>query len=154
MSSIATEGGWLETPIPQELGDQIGTIPGVRRVEAWRALLGEMYRGQRIGLLAMDDAILDPARYVAAWYVEGNPVSAAAAALRAGTGVNVSTSLADRFDLHAGMPITLDSPSGAVTLQIAGVVHDYLCDGGASFSAGDSSQSAGTSRSSAASTST
>jgi putative ABC transport system permease protein len=129
VSSVSTEGGWLETPLPEAIVPEIRKVAGVANAVAWRALTGQMFRGQRIGLLAFDDAFLDPDRYVTAWYVEGD-ATGAAAALRAGTAVNVSANLADRFDLHPGAPIELTTPTGPLTLVVAGVVRDYLSDGG------------------------
>ncbi len=129
VSAVATEGGWLETPLPASLMDELAAIPGVRQVEGVRALPGQMFRGERIAIGAVTDVFFDPARFPPGWYREGDP-TAAAGALRAGKGVNVSTTLADRFDLHLGETIELDTPTGTLALPIVGVVPDLLSDRG------------------------
>ena len=45
-------------------------------------------------------------------------------------GVNISTALADQFDLAIGDSIDLDTPTGSASLPIVGIVHDYLSDRG------------------------
>jgi putative ABC transport system permease protein len=129
VSAVSTEGGWLETPIPDSLVDQIATIPGVRSVDTFRILPGQIYRGVRIAVAGGSNGLADPARYPPGWYQEGDPVSAGAA-LRDATGVNISASLSDRFDLHVKDKMQLDTPSGPLTLDIVGVVPDYMSDGG------------------------
>jgi putative ABC transport system permease protein len=129
VSAVATEGGWLETPIPESIVPELVQLPGVRTTEMFRILPGHMYRGERIAVAGGTDGNFEPARYPARWYREGDPL-AAAAALRAGTGVNVSTGLADRFNLRVGDTIELDTPTGALTLPIVGVVRDYMSDRG------------------------
>lgn len=128
ISAIATEGGWLETPLPEEVRREIATIPGVREVELVRAVPGQMYRGQRISLLAVTDGFLDPARY-GSWFLAGDP-TAAAKELRAGRAATIANALADRFGLGVGDTITLDTPHGSLTLPIVGVVRDYMSDRG------------------------
>jgi hypothetical protein len=92
-SSMTTAGGWLESPLPAEVGDRIREVPGVQDVQAWRVIFGQMYRGERIALFALDDGFLDAARFGARWYREGD-ARLAAAAIRDGKGVNISTALA------------------------------------------------------------
>jgi putative ABC transport system permease protein len=129
VSAVATEGGWLETPVPEELASDLRSIPGVRVVESMRVISGQMYRGDRIAVGGMTDGFFDPTRFPPGWYREGN-ASQAAEALRAGNAVNVSTVLADRYDLHVGDTIELDTPTGRLALPIVGVVPDLLSDRG------------------------
>jgi putative ABC transport system permease protein len=129
VSATSTEGGWLETPIPEKLVDEIATIPGVASVDSFRILPGQMYRGVRIAIAGGSEGLADPARYPTNWYREGDPVMAGDA-LRASTGVNISTSLSDRFDLHVGDPMEFETPKGVLRLQIVGVVPDYMSDRG------------------------
>jgi hypothetical protein len=103
VSAVTTDGGWLETPLSERLGHDLQQIPGIRAVERLRVIPGQAFRGQRIGILALDDGLLQAERFPRRWYQEGDP-QRASEALRAGTGVNVSISLADRFDLHVGAP--------------------------------------------------
>jgi len=128
VSAVATEGGWLEVPIPEAVGEEIRGLPGVAGVELFRGMFGQMYRGARILVFGADEGAGD--RYPAEWYREGDPKSAAPA-LDAGQGCLVSTNLADRFDLHAGQTLELASPTGIVRLPIVGIVQDFSSDRGA-----------------------
>jgi putative ABC transport system permease protein len=128
ISAVATEGGWLETPLPEAVGQEIARIPGVRSVELVRALPGQMYRDQRISLLAVTDGFVEPSRY-GSWFLDGDPATAANE-IRAGRGATIANALADRFGLGVGDSITLDTPEGALTLPIVGVVRDYMSDRG------------------------
>jgi putative ABC transport system permease protein len=128
VSAVATEGGWLEVPIPEAVGEEIRGLPGVAGVELFRGMFGQMYRGARILVFGADEGAGD--RYPAEWYREGDPKSAAPA-LDAGQGCLVSTNLADRFDLHAGQTLELTSPTGIVRLPIVGIVQDFSSDRGA-----------------------
>src|SRR5207249_4574826 len=67
--------------------------------------------------------------YPADWYREGNAAEAARA-LRAGTGLVISTTLSDRFGLHFGDRLQLPTPTGQLDLPIVGVVPDYVGDRG------------------------
>jgi putative ABC transport system permease protein len=129
VSAVATEGGWLESPLPEQVAADIRAIPGVKSVETYRAMLGQMFRDERIGIAGLSDGFFDPSRYPAGWYHEGDPVHAAEE-LRAGTGATISTSLSDRFDLHTGDRIELGSPTGPVSFRIVGVVTDYVSERG------------------------
>lgn len=130
VSAVATEGGWLETPLPDRVADELRTVPGVRQVEMLRIFPGHLYRGQRIAVAGLSDGLFEPSRYPTGWFREGDPASAAAA-LRSGEGVNVSRSLSDRFGLHLGDVLALESPTGPVSLRVVGVIQDYMSDRGA-----------------------
>jgi putative ABC transport system permease protein len=129
VSAVATEGGWLETPLPESLADEVRAMPGVRQVDTMRALFGQMYRGERIAVVALSDGFLTSDRFGARWYVDGDAAHAAAA-LRAGQGVSVSANLVDRFGLRVGDLLELDTPSGRLQLPIAGVIRDFVSDRG------------------------
>jgi len=129
VSAVTTEGGYLEVPLPAVVLDEVAAVPGVTSVEAARVLAGQSYQGERIGLVALSDGFFTPERYPPSWYRAGDP-EAAGAALRAGTGVNVSTALADRFQLAVGDELELASPTGLVRVPIVGVVGDYISDRG------------------------
>ncbi len=129
VSAMSTEGGWLETPLPARVMTEIAEIPGVRTVEGGRVISGQPFRNNRIGLLALGESSFDPRRAPAGWYREGDPANAATP-LQTGKGVAISTSLSDRFDLHVGDDIELESPTGLVKRPIVGVVPDYISDRG------------------------
>lgn len=129
VSAVATEGGWLETPLPEAVATEIAALPGVRSVEMLRVLPGQMFRGERIAIAGVSDGLVDPARHPSGWYREGNPESAAEG-IRNGTGARISTSLADRVGMKLGDRFELASPTGPVTLTVVGVVPDYMSDRG------------------------
>ena len=129
VSAIATEGGWLETPLPESVAAAIRDVEGVRAVETGRVIPGHLYRGQRIALLGLSDGMFEPARYPSNWFREGDAATAIRA-LRAGVGVTISTGLADRTDLGVGDRIELETPTGPLALPVLGVVPDYVSDRG------------------------
>ena len=129
VSAVSTEGGWLETPLPERIVTEIARVDGVARVDAGRVISGQPFRGNRIGILGFDSGVFDAKRAPDGWYHEGDPASAEQP-LKAGTGVAISTSLADRFNLHLGDPVELASPTGMLTLPVVGVVPDYISDRG------------------------
>ncbi len=129
VSAVATEGGWLESPLPETLVDELATVAGVERTGSVRALPGQMFRGERIAIGAVSDVFFAPDRFPPGWYREGD-AAAAAPALRAGTAVNISTSFADRFGVHVGDVVDLNTPTGSLALPVVGVVPDLLSDRG------------------------
>jgi len=104
-------------------------VDGVKSVELLRILPGQIFRGERIAVAGLSDGLFAAERYPSHWYRAGDP-QRAAVELRAGRGANVSTSLVDRFDLHLGDPIELQTPGGILTLPIVGIVPDYMSDRG------------------------
>jgi putative ABC transport system permease protein len=128
VSAVATEGGWLETPLPIAIADELAAIPGVRSVETVRAIAGQLYRGQRISVLSVTDGFFDVTRY-GPWFLEGEPAQAVPL-LRAGEGATIAIGLADRFGLQVGDTIRLDTPTGTLAVPIVGVVRDYMSDRG------------------------
>jgi putative ABC transport system permease protein len=129
VTGVATEGGWLESPIPAGIATDLRMIPGIRRTEMWRVLPGVIYRGDRIAVVALTDGLFDPERYPPSWYRAGDP-EAAARAIRDGQGVDVSESFADRFGKGVGSTIDLDTPTGVLTVPVVGVVPDYVSNRG------------------------
>ena len=53
MSALATEGGWLETPLDGDVAEALRVVPGIARVETYRVLPGEEYQGVRITAVAV-----------------------------------------------------------------------------------------------------
>lgn len=129
VSAVSTEGGWLETPLPDRVGAELTEIAGISSVALGRIISGQPYGEHRIGLLGLDDAAFAPERAPGGWYREGS-AEHAGRVIRAGEGASVSVSLSDRFDLHVGDSVELESPTGIVILPIVGVVPDYVSDRG------------------------
>lgn len=129
VSAITTEGGWLESPIPKRLAADLLEVPGVRAAETARAVTGQPYRGDRIGLLVLSDGLLEPERSPAGWVRDADP-AVALRAVRMGEGINVSQSFADRFGARVGTRVHLESPTGPVELPVVGIVPDYTSNRG------------------------
>ena len=132
VSSVATEGGWLESPMPGELIDAVKDLPGVKRVEAIRIVPGHLYGGSRVALIGTTEGLMNPSRFSRNWYRRGDP-TAAAPYLRNGTGTIISEAFADRFEMGVGDIVELSAPTGPLKLQIVGVVRDYVSDRGALY---------------------
>src|SRR5438552_784979 len=130
VSAIATEGGWLETPLSADFGEALRGIPGVARVETYRVLPGQEYRGARITAVAVSPGFIDSEPF-RRQVVGGDPGDAVGAITRR-EGVVISDNLADRFGLTPGETISLPTPSGVETFRIRGLVAaDYSGDQGA-----------------------
>src|SRR5437899_11941870 len=59
VSAVATEGGWLETPLYEDVGEALRSIPGVALVETYRVLPGQEYQGARITTVAVSPGFVD-----------------------------------------------------------------------------------------------
>ena len=129
VSALATEGGWLETPLSGEMAEAIRAIPGVARVETYRALPGQEYQGVRITAVAVSPGFIDSDLF-RHQIVAGDPEDSIRA-IAAHEGVVISDNLADRFGLRPGETISLPTPSGLETFKIRAVVAaDYSGDQG------------------------
>src|SRR5438876_10808070 len=93
VSAIATEGGWLETPLSAQCGEALRSIPGVARVETYRVLPGQEYRGARIAAVAVSPGLIDTDLFRR--QVVGGDPGDAVRAITARAGVVVSDDLAD-----------------------------------------------------------
>jgi len=129
VSAVATEGGWLETPLTREVGDTLRAIPGVARVETYRALPGQDYQGVRITVVAISPGLIESDLF-RRQIVSGDPEPAMRAIARR-EGVVISDNLADRFGLQPGEVLNLPTPSGLEAFNVVGVIAaDYSGDQG------------------------
>ena len=129
VSALATEGGWLETPLSGEMAEVLRAIPGIARVETYRALPGEDYQGVRTTAVAVSPGFIDSDLF-RRQVVAGDPEDAVRA-IAAHEGVVISDNLADRFGLRPGETISLATPSGVESFKIRAIVAaDYSGDQG------------------------
>jgi len=114
---------WFGGPTMPVLAlEQLRRVPGVTTVEPFRVLPIEVGGQPAFAQgIAVDDRLARGGMIM----VEGS-LEAAAPALRAGTGVLVSDSLAFRLGLHVGEPLTLATPTGERTFRIEATYTDYL----------------------------
>jgi putative ABC transport system permease protein len=128
VSSVATEGGWLETPLNSSIEQDLRAIPGVERVETYRALQGQQLRDSRIAVVALSPGFVETGQFRRQLVVGGER---AVPEMQAGRGVIVSDNLADRLGLTVGATLDLPTPLGADRLPIVGVIAgDYSGDQG------------------------
>jgi putative ABC transport system permease protein len=128
VSSVATEGGWLELPLSGEVEAELRALPGVDRVETYRALQGQAFGDTRIAVVALSPGFVETPQF-RRQLVAG--VDDAIRELQAGRGVVISDNLADRLGVRPGTKIDLPSPAGTQRLRVLGVIAgDYSGDQG------------------------
>jgi len=120
VAAVGTEGGWLESPLSVEAGEVIRRLPGVARVETYRALQGQPFRDARIAVVAVSPGFLDTAQFRNA-VVAGDP-DEAVRAIQEDRAVLISDNLANRYGLSPGDAITVPAPAGPTELRINAVV--------------------------------
>lgn len=111
-------------PIPAELVDRLGTVPGIESVDSYR-LVVQPYEDRWVIVAARDldtYGTRQPIRLVA------GELPRALRALRSGTGVLLSENLATRHGHEVGDEVELRTPSGAARFEVAGIVVDYSGD--------------------------
>jgi putative ABC transport system permease protein len=123
VASTATTG-WIEAPLPAALTGPITALSGVARVERIR-LAEHRLRGERISIDSLDASAFAPERADDFVFHAGAPATALAA-VAAGRAALVSRNFARNFSTDVGDAVTLDTPSGPLTLPVAGVVVDYV----------------------------
>ena len=129
VSAVATEGGWLETPLSPDVGDKLRRVPGVARVETYRVLAGQPFRDSRIAIVAVSPGFIDTDQFRR--QIAGGDSEAAVSALGTGEAVIVSDNLAERFGVDVASEVTLPTPTGEQTFRVAAVVAaDYSGDQG------------------------
>lgn len=116
--------GYIEAPLDDGLLEAVGGIPGVRSV------VGEMtadwqYGGGPIALNAFDPSYFSEDTF-GGWRFIGRTLPDAGALVARGHGVLVSENFVHNVGLEVGDLLTLDSPSGPLSVRVAGVTADFL----------------------------
>jgi len=128
VSSVATEGGWLELPLSGKIEQQLRDIPGIARVETYRVLQGQELQGARIAVVALSRGFADTEQFHRQ-VIEGGKT--AVNEMQNGRGVIVSDNLADRMHLAVGDVLDLPTPMGEQHMPVVGVMAgDYSGDQG------------------------
>jgi putative ABC transport system permease protein len=135
VSSVATQGGWLEAPLSARVGDTLRADPDVMQIETYRALAGQEYadprtgRSARITIAAVSPGFIDSDLF--RHQVVAGDAREAVRAITMRDGVAVSDNLADRFGISPGQRITLPTPSGERAFDVRAIVaFDYSGDQG------------------------
>jgi putative ABC transport system permease protein len=117
VSTAAGDSLPLDPTLPRSLGDPLRAIPGVAGAHPGQFAF-TIHAGRRVLLQGFDDAADQAPAF-------RNAPESARAALLAGAGTIISSSLAERADLVVGDTITLDTPTGSRSLAILAVVESF-----------------------------
>jgi putative ABC transport system permease protein len=128
ISSAHNRGGWLEEPISAEFVTRARSVPGVEVVETGRFEPGQLFRGERVCIMAASDGFLTRDRYEP-WFRSRN-IDSAMDAVRQDSAVLVSESLSRLTGVKDGDVLVLDTPVGTQEFAVVGTVVDYASDRG------------------------
>jgi putative ABC transport system permease protein len=128
VSSPYRSGAWLAAPLAEEVAAEVAAVPGVARIAVARYVDLEG-GGERLTLRAIGREFLEEPRF-GGWPFHAGRRDQALRAVAAGEGLLVSDGVARRHDLRVGQPYTLATPTGPLTLPIAGIIVDYLSESG------------------------
>src|SRR5262249_53626279 len=116
--------GWIESPLPEAIGDRLAALPGVTRVERVR-LAEHEFLGERLSIDSLDPSAFAPEPRGDFVFSAGDPCRALAPP-RGGDAVLVSRNFARLFDVGVGSRLAIDTPGGRFEPAVAGVVVDYV----------------------------
>jgi putative ABC transport system permease protein len=115
------------TVLPQFVVDTARELPGVAAVDTYRSV--QITYNNRIAFAVGID--FDVQRRFGSLQFMGGDTSQIQEQARTGSAVVVSESFAHRHRVKRGETVTLDTPSGRVTLPVVGIFYDYSTDAGA-----------------------
>ena len=110
------------SPVPVDFGGDLAAVPGVGSVTPVR-LFDVAIAGRQASAMAVDPRGYDA---LGALTVEGGDRQAAFAALQAGGAVLVPRSVADRFGLRTGDPLSLRTAQGVAQVRVAAIIAHSL----------------------------
>jgi putative ABC transport system permease protein len=128
VSSVFSSGGRLSDPVEAAMAERLSSLPGVADVVALRGV-AHGYGDAQIWIDARSPQYFADSRFGTKEYVAGEP-HAARAAVGGGEAVLVSHNFAHRYDVSVGDELTLETPSGRLTVPIRGVVVDHFSPAG------------------------
>jgi putative ABC transport system permease protein len=116
--------GFLEEPVDESLAAGIARVPGVAAVAGWRAIEWP-HEGGSIAISAYDPI------YFASHAFGERPLQARRSPsvwedVARGEAVIISTSFAANYGVGVGDVVTLSTPSGALTLPVAGTTVEFV----------------------------
>ena len=124
--------GWIESPLPESIGERLAALPGVTRVERVR-LAEHQFRDERISIDSLDASAFAPERRGDFVFAAGDP-DAALAAVRGGDGrprvAQLRAPLRRHGRLtarprHAGGPVRADRCRRRRRLRVAARERDH-----------------------------
>jgi putative ABC transport system permease protein len=129
VASRSHQGGWLKAPTTDSYEGAMAKLQGVARVETFRVLQGQMYRGERVAVAALSDGYVDRALGEATAFGRGDRTSATSA-IRRGVSAAISENMARHYGLAVSDEVELESPGGPIVLPVVAVVPDFISDRG------------------------
>jgi len=117
VTSLHTDSGYLDTPLDDRVLGELAEVPGVMAVAGQR-VVDWHYAGGPITIDALD------AQYLARRGLSGE--ERLPDTIARGDAVNVSANFVLHLGARVGDTIALDTPSGPLTLRIAGVTTEFL----------------------------
>ena len=120
----------MESPLSADVGQTLQGLPGGRRVETYRALQGQIFRGTRVAVVGVSPGFVDTPHF-RSMIVAGDGDEAVGAIARRTGAVVVSDNFAEPFGLGPGDEITVPAPAGPMPMRISAVVtNDFSGDRG------------------------
>jgi putative ABC transport system permease protein len=124
ISSMYEGAGSVEAPIDDRLLTHLAAMPGVEAVAAERAVDWH-HAGGPIAIMALDPSYLRERRF-GEWTLDGAKLPDAWEKVARGEAVTVSSNFVLHIGAKVGEPITLETPSGPLTVPVAGITTDFL----------------------------
>ena len=124
ISSMYEGAGSVEAPVDDRLLTHLAAVPGVEAVAAERAVDWH-HAGGPIAIMALDPRYLRERRF-GEWSLNGDKLPDAWEKVARGEAVTVSSNFVLHIGAKVGEPITLETPSGPLTLPVAGITTDFL----------------------------
>ncbi len=124
VGSANLDAGYVEAPLTGDLVGALAAVPGVAAAVGERAIDWH-YGGGPIAVDAFDPGYFTDSRFGEATLV-GRYLPDALGAVARGEAAVVSENFVRNLGLGVGDELTLDTPSGPLTMRIAGVWRDFL----------------------------
>jgi putative ABC transport system permease protein len=124
ISSMHEGAGSVEAPVDDRLLTHLAAVPGIQAVAAERAVDWH-HAGGPIAIMALDPSYLRDRRF-GEWTLDGEKLPDAWEKVARGEAITVSSNFLLHIGAKVGEPITLETPSGPLTLPVAGITTDFL----------------------------
>jgi putative ABC transport system permease protein len=124
VSSMYEAAGSVEAPVDDRLLTHLAAVPGVAAVAGERAVDWH-HAGGPIAIMALDPGYLR-GRTFGEWALNGDKMPDAWEKVARGEAVTVSSNFVLHIGAKVGEPITLETPSGPLTIPVAGIATDFL----------------------------
>jgi putative ABC transport system permease protein len=124
VSSMYEGAGAIEAPVDDRLLTHLAAVPGVAAVAAERAVDWH-HAGGPIAIMALDPSYLR-SRAFGDWALQGDHLPDAWERVARGEAITVSSNFVLHLGVRVGDVVTLETPSGPLSLPVAGITTDFL----------------------------